>query len=76
VLWLMALAGYVGRDVAGLGAAPPAEPVPEDDDPEATADVEDVGAEPPGPELLPDAAPVEPTPVPAEPVPEPPPPGP
>ena len=25
VLWLMALAGYIGRDVAGLGAEPPAE---------------------------------------------------
>ncbi len=35
VLWLMAQAGYIGRDVAGLGAEPPPEPV---DDAEADAD--------------------------------------
>jgi monofunctional biosynthetic peptidoglycan transglycosylase len=35
VLWLMALAGYLGRDAAGLGAAPPpAEPIAEDEEPE------------------------------------------
>ena len=44
VLWLMAQAGYIGRDVAGLGAEPPAEPV---DDAEADADV------PPEPEPTP-----------------------
>ncbi len=35
VLWLMALAGYLGRDAAGLGAAPPPEePIEEDEEPE------------------------------------------
>jgi monofunctional biosynthetic peptidoglycan transglycosylase len=34
VLWLMAQAGYIGRDVAPLGAEPPPEPVPEDEEPE------------------------------------------
>jgi monofunctional biosynthetic peptidoglycan transglycosylase len=33
VLWLMAQAGYLGRDVAGLGAEPPEEPVDEDEEP-------------------------------------------
>jgi monofunctional glycosyltransferase len=33
VLWLMAQAGYLGRDVAGLGAEPPPEPVEEDEEP-------------------------------------------
>ena len=32
VLWLMGLAGYLGRDVAGLGAEPPAEGVSEDEE--------------------------------------------
>jgi monofunctional biosynthetic peptidoglycan transglycosylase len=42
VLWLMAQAGYIGRDVAGLGAEPPPEPVPEDEEPlpEAPAEIE------------------------------------
>jgi len=34
VLWLMAQAGYIGRDVAPLGAEPPPEPVAEDEEPE------------------------------------------
>ena len=34
VLWLMAQAGYIGRDVAPLGAEPPPEPVGEDEEPE------------------------------------------
>jgi monofunctional biosynthetic peptidoglycan transglycosylase len=33
VLWLMGQAGYIGRDVAGLGAEPPPETVAEDEDP-------------------------------------------
>ena len=37
VLWLMALAGYIGRDVAGLGAEPPAETA--EDAAEAGADL-------------------------------------
>ena len=34
VLWLMGQAGYIGRDVAPLGAEPPPEPVAEDEEPE------------------------------------------
>jgi hypothetical protein len=34
VLWLMGQAGYIGRDVAGLGAEPPHETVAEDEEPE------------------------------------------
>jgi monofunctional biosynthetic peptidoglycan transglycosylase len=34
VLWLMGQAGYIGRDVAPLGAEPPAEVVSEDEEPE------------------------------------------
>jgi monofunctional biosynthetic peptidoglycan transglycosylase len=32
VLWLMGQAGYIGRDVAPLGAEPPPEPVAEDEE--------------------------------------------
>jgi monofunctional biosynthetic peptidoglycan transglycosylase len=45
VLWLMAQAGYIGRDVAGLGAEPPAEPVEDD----ADADTPPEPAPPDGP---------------------------
>jgi monofunctional biosynthetic peptidoglycan transglycosylase len=48
VLWLMARAGYLGRDVAGLGAEPPPEPVVEDDEEEATG-VETLTGESPAP---------------------------
>lgn len=34
VLWLMGQAGYIGRDVAPLGAEPPAELLSDDEDPE------------------------------------------
>ena len=54
VLWLMAEAGYLGRDVAGLGAEPPPEPVEEDEEPPAE----------PSPESMPEPKP-EPTPEPA-----------
>ena len=37
VLWLMEKAGYIGRDVAPLGAEPPPETVAEDDEPPAAA---------------------------------------
>jgi monofunctional biosynthetic peptidoglycan transglycosylase len=41
VLWLMGMAGYIGRDAAGLGVEPPPEPPPEeppgDDEPPAPA---------------------------------------
>jgi monofunctional biosynthetic peptidoglycan transglycosylase len=54
VLWLMGLAGYIGRDVAGLGAEPPPEPVPaEEEEPY----VEDAGEVPPGAEGAPAAPP-------------------
>ncbi len=33
VLWLMGQAGYIGRDVAGIGAEPPVETVAEDEEP-------------------------------------------
>jgi monofunctional biosynthetic peptidoglycan transglycosylase len=44
VLWLMGMAGYIGRDVAGLGAEPPAEDVAEDEEP--PAEPERAAAEP------------------------------
>ncbi|HSD30059.1 MAG TPA: biosynthetic peptidoglycan transglycosylase, partial [Vicinamibacteria bacterium] len=85
VLWLMRLAGYIGRDVAGLGAEPPPVPVPAE---EEEPPVEDAGETPPAvEEALPEAAapelpeavsqpppsPVAPaTPTPAEPTPPPP----
>jgi monofunctional biosynthetic peptidoglycan transglycosylase len=82
VLWLMGLAGYLGRDAAGLGAEPPPEPVPPEEE-EPSGD--DAGEALPGPEgsppgALPAAPPppaspvATPTPVP-EPTPNPPPPG-
>jgi hypothetical protein len=62
VLWLMGQAGYIGRDVAPLGAEPPPEPV---------ADDEELQEPPPEPE--PTALPIPPTPPPTLP-PTPPPP--
>jgi len=56
VLWLMGQAGYIGRDVAGLGAEPPPETVAED---EETADApanpgpSQTAIAPPGPESAP-----------------------
>jgi monofunctional biosynthetic peptidoglycan transglycosylase len=47
VLWLMGLAGYLGRDAAGLGAEPPPEPVPPDEEEPST---EEAGEVPPAPE--------------------------
>jgi monofunctional biosynthetic peptidoglycan transglycosylase len=61
VLWLMALAGYVGRDVAGLGAEPP---------PEAGEDAAEAEAElPPEPEPAATALPAAPVPSPTPPAP-------
>ncbi len=79
VLWLMALAGYIGRDAAGLGAEPPPEPVPPEEE-EAPAEdvpppVEGVAPGPPGaaPPELPEPVSQPPEPVaPATPAPEPP----
>jgi monofunctional biosynthetic peptidoglycan transglycosylase len=68
VLWLMAKAGYIGRDAAGLGAEPPEEPAEEDSGAEVDAPPdagEDEAAEPsPAPER-----PLEPEPSPSPPPP-------
>jgi monofunctional biosynthetic peptidoglycan transglycosylase len=83
VLWLMGMAGYIGRDVAGLGAEPPPEPVAEDEEPPAEAPGEAPPApsppssppEPVAPEPLPTATPAGAEPGPAgEATPSPPPP--
>lgn len=47
ILWLMAHAGYVAREVAGLGAEPPPEPVEEEED----GAVDGEAGPPPGSEL-------------------------
>jgi monofunctional biosynthetic peptidoglycan transglycosylase len=51
VLWLMGQAGYIGRDVAGLGAEPPPETVAEDEEREAppATDAPSTAPAPPGP---------------------------
>ena len=84
VLWLMGLAGYIGRDVAGLGAEPPPEPVPEEEE-EPPADdaseapppaVEKASPGPPSPPPEPPEAASHPAPepvAPATPLPEEPP---
>jgi monofunctional glycosyltransferase len=74
VLWLMAQAGYLGRDAAPLGAEPPPEVVPEDEEAPAVAEPEALPTPPasptPDPGLTP-TPPAEPTPTP-EPMPPPP----
>jgi monofunctional biosynthetic peptidoglycan transglycosylase len=85
VLWLMGMAGYLSR--AGLGAEPPAEPVPEDDAGEPPVDLPLETPPPfdplapvlpsPSPTPPPDAAPpAAPTAPPPSPPPTPPPSGP
>jgi len=54
VLWLMGQAGYIGRDVAGLGAEPPPEPAPEDEEPPPETPLPSA---PPEPEATPSPAP-------------------
>jgi len=54
VLWLMALAGYIGRDVAGLGAEPPPEAEEEDAEADADPPPDPAAAEPPPAELAPE----------------------
>jgi monofunctional glycosyltransferase len=86
VLWLMGLAGYLGRDAAGLGAEPPPVPVPPDEEEPAPEDAGEVplapdsGSSGPSPSASPEPAQpppatpvVPPTP---EPTPTPPPPRP
>jgi monofunctional biosynthetic peptidoglycan transglycosylase len=65
VVWLMGMAGYLGRDAAPLGAEPPPEPVPEDDELELPP--EPAEGAPPPPETLP---PLPEPPEPTEPTPE------
>ena len=66
VLWLMAQAGYLGRDAAPLGAEPPPEIVPEDED--LPLPPEDL---PPSSEVFPSPPEASPTPpLPASPLPE------
>jgi monofunctional biosynthetic peptidoglycan transglycosylase len=74
VLWLMGQAGYIGRDVAGLGAEPPPETGGEEEDlpagvpeaPPAPASPSLPVASPPSPAAptAPDSAPASPTPPP------------
>ncbi|HSD28863.1 MAG TPA: monofunctional biosynthetic peptidoglycan transglycosylase [Vicinamibacteria bacterium] len=70
VLWLMGLAGYIGRDVAGLGAEPPPEPEPEEEEETSAGDLEELPPvpSPPPPDMVPPETPPEPAPPP---VPEP-----
>jgi monofunctional biosynthetic peptidoglycan transglycosylase len=59
VLWLMGLAGYIGRDVAGLGAEPPPEVVDGDEEePPAgdTGEVPPTAGPPPTEAVTPEAA--------------------
>jgi monofunctional biosynthetic peptidoglycan transglycosylase len=82
VVWLMGMAGYLGRSAAPLGAEPPPEPVPEDDELELPLDPAEGVLPPPGtlpplptpPEPTPpEPTPPDATPPPAEPAPTPPP---
>ena len=59
VLWLMAQAGYIGRDVARLGSEPPPEPVAADEEPPAAPETEATpeSTPPPAPEASPEATP-------------------
>jgi hypothetical protein len=45
VLWLMAGAGYIQKDVAGLGAEPPPEPAEDEADSEPPPE-DEAGSEP------------------------------
>jgi monofunctional biosynthetic peptidoglycan transglycosylase len=59
VLWLMTLAGYLGRDAAGLGAEPPPETAPDDGEEEAeAAPGADAAVRPDAPSSVPDGSPV------------------
>lgn len=62
VLWLMGQAGYIGRDVAGLGAEPPPETVAEDEEPaDAPAEAPPPAASPAPPTEPPAVPPAAPT---------------
>jgi monofunctional biosynthetic peptidoglycan transglycosylase len=78
VLWLMAQAGYLGRDAAPLGAEPPPEIVPEDEELPIPPELEPMPLEPPATPPAPEPA-LTPTPAPElapTPTPEPTPPSP
>jgi monofunctional biosynthetic peptidoglycan transglycosylase len=57
VLWLMGQAGYIGRDVAGIGAEPPVETVSEDEEPVDASAEAPSPAQSPSPPVEPPAAP-------------------
>jgi monofunctional biosynthetic peptidoglycan transglycosylase len=86
VVWLMGIAGYLGRNAAPLGAEPPPEPVPEDDELELPVEPDESALPPPEtlpplptPEPSPQDAtppPADATPPPTEPTPTPTPPDP
>jgi monofunctional biosynthetic peptidoglycan transglycosylase len=68
VLWLMGQAGYIGRDVAGLGAEPPPETVTEDEEPaDSPAEAAPQAASPSPPMEPPLEPPLEPPTTPAAP---------
>ncbi len=60
VLWLMGQAGYIGRDVAGLGAEPPPVEVLEDDEPPPEPPATPSPLAPPSASPSPPEAPSEP----------------
>ena len=64
VLWLMGQAGYIGRDVAGLGAEPPVETVAEDEEPVDASEGPPPPATSPSPPIVPPAAPATAPPTP------------
>jgi monofunctional biosynthetic peptidoglycan transglycosylase len=66
VLWLMGQAGYIGRDVAGLGAEPPPETVAEDEEPPAGAAEEPPPAASPSAPAASPPSPEAPSPPPAD----------
>jgi len=57
VLWLMGQAGYIARDVAGVGAEPPVETVAEDEEPVDASAEAPSPAESPTPPVEPPGAP-------------------
>jgi hypothetical protein len=54
VLWLMGQAGYIGRDVAGLGSEPPVETVAEDEEAADAPEPAAATASPPPPPASPE----------------------
>jgi monofunctional biosynthetic peptidoglycan transglycosylase len=67
VLWLMGQAGYIGRDVAPLGAEPPAEPVADDEEAEEVPPLPPPSLPPPSPTSDSSPSPSSPSPSPSPP---------